>query len=162
MAEDERGRHVAQAVCSYFTYHTPHGPITISASARGIRALAFSGEDQEGKRCATALSNEAANQLQEYFAGKRREFSVPLDLAGSAFQKKVWTQACLIPYGQACTAAELAEAIGSPGAHRSVGTALRRNPAPILVPAHRVELPGSSGRAAKICAALRALEAKYA
>lgn len=92
----------------------------------------------DGEPCA-----EAASQLQSYFAGKRKNFTIPLLLAGTSFQLSVW--ACLrdIPYGQTRTYKSVAEAIGRPKAVRAVGMANNRNPIPIVIPCHRVI--GSNG-----------------
>ena len=92
----------------------------------------------------TGVLAEAARQLEEYFAGERTTFDVPLDLGGTDFQRRVW--ACLqqIPYGETATYGELARELGSPGAARAVGLANGRNPVSILVPCHRVV--GSSGK----------------
>lgn len=153
---------MAQCDSCFFTYPTPHGPITIRATRRGICEVAFSDAALEGVKRATEATNTAATQIQEYLAGKRQSFDVSLDMHGSAFQKLVWSEVCSIPYGETKTAAEVAEAIGKAGAHRSVGTAIRRNPLPILVPTHRVDLPNASGKNAKVFRALRTLESKRA
>ena len=149
---------MAQRESNYFTYPTPHGPMTIRATPHGICEIAFSNAQLQGVHRASEQTNAAATQLQEYLAGRRRSFDLPIDMQGSAFQKLVWTTVCDIPYGETRTAADIAQAIGKPGAHRSVGTAIRRNPLPIVVPTHRVELPGMKGANAKVFSALRALE----
>jgi methylated-DNA-[protein]-cysteine S-methyltransferase len=77
-------------------------------------------------------------QLAEYFAGERREFDVPMQLAGTAFQRRVWEELVRIPYGTTITYAELARRVGRPTAVRAVGAANGRNPISILVPCHRV------------------------
>lgn len=107
---------------------------------------------------ATETTNRAATQIQEYLAGKRRVFDLPLDAGGSPFQREVWAEVCELEYGEVRTAADIADALGRSGSHRSVGTAIRRNPLPILIPTHRVDLPNATGKTAKIFRALRALE----
>jgi methylated-DNA-[protein]-cysteine S-methyltransferase len=87
---------------------------------------------------------ECARQLTEYFAGRRREFSLPLDPGGTPFQQSVWQQLRGIPYGEARTYRDIARAIGKPSAVRAVGAANGRNPLPIVVPCHRVI--GSNGQ----------------
>ncbi|WP_166242645.1 methylated-DNA--[protein]-cysteine S-methyltransferase [Paenibacillus turpanensis] len=77
-------------------------------------------------------------ELREYIAGERISFTAPLDLRGTAFQRKVWEQLREIPYGATCSYADIALAIGSPKAVRAVGGANGRNPVPIIVPCHRV------------------------
>ena len=141
---------MARQALSYFTYSTAHGPMTIGATERGICAVSFSSDQFEGSRRATDITNAAATQLQEYLAGKRFGFDVPLDMIGSPFQKEVWIEVCQIPYGETRIAADIAKAIGKAGSHRSVGTAIRRNPIPVLIPTHRVELPNATGKTAKI------------
>ncbi len=80
----------------------------------------------------------AAKQLEEYFAGERREFVLPVRLHGTDFQRRVWSALCAIPYGTTWSYGELAARIGSPKASRAVGLANGRNPVSILVPCHRV------------------------
>jgi len=82
-------------------------------------------------------------QLDEYFAGNRREFDVPLRLKGTSFQISVWNELIKIPYGTTTTYGEIARRIGNPKAVRAVGLANGRNPIPIVVPCHRVI--GSNG-----------------
>jgi len=77
-------------------------------------------------------------QFEEYFSGKRRKFTLPLDLQGTAFDQKVWKATQKIPYGQVRTYKEIAKMIGKPNASRAVGNALGRNPIPIIIPCHRV------------------------
>jgi methylated-DNA-[protein]-cysteine S-methyltransferase len=77
-------------------------------------------------------------QLEEYFAGARTDFDVPLDLEGSPFQVAVWTALRAIPYGETTSYAGIARAVGRPDAVRAVGAANGRNPISIIVPCHRV------------------------
>jgi methylated-DNA-[protein]-cysteine S-methyltransferase len=81
---------------------------------------------------------QTAKQLQEYFAGKRTSFSLPLRVAGTGFQEKVWRQIALIPCGKTISYSELAKRAGAPHAIRAVGTATGRNPLSIVIPCHRV------------------------
>ena len=87
---------------------------------------------------------EAERQLEEYFAGSRKEFSLNLDVAGTPFQRKVWNALRMIPFGETRSYGEIAKQIGSPGAMRAVGAANGRNPVSIVVPCHRVI--GSHGK----------------
>ena len=96
------------------------------------------------KVCETPLLQEAEEQLNEYFAGARREFDLPLAPKGTPFQKAVWAEMCRIPYGETRTYGQLAAAIGRPSACRAVGGACHSNPIAILQPCHRVV--GRSGR----------------
>lgn len=79
-----------------------------------------------------------ADQLEEYFAGQRTSFDVPLHLEGTGFQQEVWLALADIPYGETTTYARQAEAIGRRGAFRAVGAANGANPMPIILPCHRV------------------------
>jgi methylated-DNA-[protein]-cysteine S-methyltransferase len=79
-----------------------------------------------------------ARELAEYFAGKRRQFSFPLDLRGTPFQLSCWRALLKIPYGETRTYADIARAVGQPQAFRAVGMANNRNPIAIVVPCHRV------------------------
>lgn len=86
----------------------------------------------------TPLLLEAKRQLEEYFAGLRASFSLPLNPRGTAFQKKVWQQLEAIPYGQTRTYGQIAAAVGQPTASRAVGGANHNNPIAIVIPCHRV------------------------
>jgi methylated-DNA-[protein]-cysteine S-methyltransferase len=93
---------------------------------------------------------EVIRQLEEYFAGHRAEFDLPIALTGTPFQRTVWTALREIPYGETVSYGQLAERIGRPGATRAVGLANGRNPICIIVPCHRVvgatgDLTGYSG-----------------
>lgn len=87
---------------------------------------------------------EAADQLNQYFAGKRRGFDLPLFYEGSEFRMSVLDALRDIPYGEVRTYAEIAEEVGSPRAYRAVGTACAENPLPIIIPCHRV-VPSTGG-----------------
>ncbi|HUP24159.1 MAG TPA: methylated-DNA--[protein]-cysteine S-methyltransferase [Thermoanaerobaculia bacterium] len=82
--------------------------------------------------------DEAARQLGEFFAGRRRAFELDLDPRGSEFQRRVWFELAEIGYGETISYAELARRVGRPGAARAVGAANGRNPLPIVLPCHRV------------------------
>ena len=129
---------------SYFFYNTPIGPITIANDGEALTDLIFGSRQLQGNFKATALGNKAANQIQEYLAGKRHYFDLPLAPSGSEFQKAVWEETADIPYGATKTYAEIAQAIGRPRAARAVGHALNQNPLVIVIPCHRVI--GSNGK----------------
>lgn len=93
-------------------------------------------EDPEAET--VRLLRRTAAELDEYFAGKRRDFTVPLAPRGTEFQRRVWEALRCIPYGQTRTYGEIARAIGAPRACRAVGMANNRNPIAILIPCHRV------------------------
>jgi methylated-DNA-[protein]-cysteine S-methyltransferase len=86
----------------------------------------------------------ALAELREYFNGERRDFTVPVELEGTDFQRAVWKQIEAIPYGQTMSYAQIAAAIGKPLASRAVGGAVGSNPVPLIVGCHRVM--GASGR----------------
>ena len=84
------------------------------------------------------LLDKLSQELIEYFGGRRREFSVPLDLRGTEFQLSVWREIAAIRYGETCTYGGIADAAGRPRAVRAVGTATGNNPVPIVIPCHRI------------------------
>lgn len=94
--------------------------------------------DAEFTEGTSAVIGTAETQLDEYFAGERREFDVPLMLAGTEFQKAVWNELMLIPHGRTTTYGELARRIGHPAAVRAIANAVGLNALSILVPCHRV------------------------
>ena len=129
---------------NYFAYNTPFGKITLSSDGTSITRMAFGDVMLEGNRIPNSVMNAAATQLQEYFAGHRRLFDIPIALNGTPFQLEVWHSVELIPYGETRTYSEVAANIGKPGSARAVGRALNANPIPIIVPCHRV-LPAAGG-----------------
>lgn len=92
--------------------------------------------EPDGGGCAAL--DDLAGELDEYFAGERRAFSLPVEPPGSAFARAVWTALRDVPYGAVTTYGALAAAIGRPRAAQAVGTANARNPVSLLVPCHRV------------------------
>ena len=132
------------------------GPLFLAASWRGLVALEFDARfpGQQSIRPnprdartenndfqfekSPSLMERYSVELEEYFAGQRREFSFPLDLRGTDFQMACWRALCAIPYGETRTYADIARAIGKPKAFRAVGMANNRNPIAIVVPCHRV------------------------
>ena len=123
---------------SYYIYQTPLGRVSIESNGSAISAMTLGVKTLRGEQKPTALTNVAANQLQEYLAGKRHRFELPLAPEGTAFQQQVWQQLQTIPYGQTCTYGDLATALGKPTATRAVGGANNKNPIPIFIPCHRV------------------------
>jgi methylated-DNA-[protein]-cysteine S-methyltransferase len=120
--------------------------LRLVASASGIRAIEFGPRltPECQRNDGNPLLMEAARQLRAYFAGALREFSLPLDLQGTDFQKRVWRQVAAIPYGETRSYLQISTALGSPRAVRAVGAANGANPVPIVVPCHRVI--GASGK----------------
>lgn len=121
---------------------SPIGPLTLCGDAAALTALRF-GDARTGEP-SSPLLERAARELEEYFGGTRRVFTVPLSPAGTPFQRRVWDALGEIPYGRTATYREIAQRIGSPKACRAVGMANHRNPLPVLIPCHRVV--GSNGR----------------
>jgi methylated-DNA-[protein]-cysteine S-methyltransferase len=118
---------------------TPIGPLALTASPRGLLRVDWEGRGGGDAR----MLERTAEQLQEYFAGRRTRFELPLDLAGTEFQRLAWMALADIPYGTTRSYAEQALQIGRPTAIRAVGAANGRNPLPIVLPCHR--LVGSNG-----------------
>lgn len=123
---------------SYFHYNTPYGYLTIGCDDDSVIRLDFGKLRFEGILLPSEASNICANQILEYFSGKRSVFTVPISMHGSDFQKEVWSAICNIPYGQTRTALDIAESIGRPSSHRMVGSAIREAPIALLIPVHRI------------------------
>ena len=116
---------------------TPIGEITLLADDNAITGLSFGKADCNAAQ-GNPLLREAEKQLQAYFAGELRVFTLPLAPIGTAFQQKVWQCLQTIPYGQTVCYAEVAQRVGNPKACRAVGMANNRNPISIFIPCHRV------------------------
>jgi O-6-methylguanine DNA methyltransferase len=133
-------------VCS-----TPHGDMIAASSSAGVCRLLPPGTGMD-ELYAWATQHAPAGelfpaddaghglqgQLDEYFAGRRRGFDLPLDLRGTPFQLAVWRAVCAIPYGETRSYAEIARTIGRPAAWRAVGAANAINPVCLVIPCHRV------------------------
>lgn len=115
---------------------SPIGTLTLAEEDGALTKLLFEECEPAGER--TALLSEAARQLEEYFAGRLSEFDLPLNPAGTPFQKKVWKALCDIPYGETRSYGDIARAVDSPKAFRAVGMANHCNPISIIIPCHRV------------------------
>lgn len=130
---------------SFIEWPGPLGAMLLAASDAGVAGIWFSGQqhgpDASGWRADAAhpLLHSAVGQLDDYFAGRRRHFELPLDLrSGTAFQQSVWQALRAIAPGRTCSYGDLARRIGRPSAVRAVGAAVGRNPIGIVVPCHRV------------------------
>ena len=127
---------------------SPIGPLTL-VSTDGILSGLYMDRQRYRPPAETfgepddAPFGQVMDQLAEYFAGKRSEFSVPVSLSGTEYQRTVWTALQDIRYGETVSYGELAERIGRPAASRAVGLANGKNPISIIVPCHRVV--GSTG-----------------
>ncbi len=122
---------------------SPVGPLFQAASAKGLVRLEFEARMQKLRSGTTLQESKSAlasylRELDEYFAGERREFTFALDLRGTDFQLACWNALLEIPYGETRSYRDLAEAIGHPHAFRAVGMSNNRNPVAIVVPCHRV------------------------
>ncbi len=125
---------------------TPVGRLRIAASALGLCAVQFEKEEHErestnetvGDPSADTVLSEAVHELEGYFRGELTEFTVPLDVSGSPFQRDVWSELRRITYGTTVSYLALAQQLGDPGAVRAVARANARNPVAIIIPCHRV------------------------
>lgn len=126
-------------------FESPIGELLLTASDSALTAVWFQGKGEvtaalpdAGHRPASAVLARACEQLAEYFAGSRTTFAIPLEPAGTPFQRRVWDALRAIPYGTTLSYSELARRLGDVRATRAVGAANGRNPIPIIVPCHRV------------------------
>ncbi len=122
---------------------SPAGPLIIAADETGLRHIEFHQNRHPADRTDwrggdNELLQAAETQLDEYFAGTRTSFELPLAPQGTTFQLEVWQELARIPYGATISYAELAQRVGKPTATRAVGAANGRNPLPIVLPCHRV------------------------
>ena len=129
------------------TYQTPVGEITLAEENGALKRLCFGHLPKlpagtEVKE--TPLILKARRQLDEYFAGQRHRFDLPLQPEGTSFQQKVWSALQSIPYGKTASYKDIAVKIGNPRACRAVGMANNKNPLAIVIPCHRVV--GSDGK----------------
>ncbi len=121
-------------------YSSPIGIIELTAADDALVSLYFV-ERQESTQSAEPLLpllQQAREQLQEYFAGRRQVFDLPLAPRGSNFQMKVWRELRAVPYGKTVSYLDIARALGDPKAVRAVGNANGKNPISIIIPCHRV------------------------
>lgn len=136
---------------SYVYMDSPVGQLQLVAHETALVAVLWDGEQPNRIKQASLVEDpdhplltETARQLREYFAGQRSVFELPLDFAGTDFQKKVWQALLQIPYGQTRSYKDIAEQLGNIKAVRAVGAANGKNPISIIAPCHRVI--GSSGK----------------
>ena len=156
---------------NYIIMQTPIGRLVIKENGTAVTAVYLEkkkANEQEILKVSakeTPLLRETKKQLQEYFAGKRKSFDLPLQPKGTVFQQAVWQALCQIPYGETRSYKELAAMVGNPKASRAVGGANNKNPILILTPCHRVI--GTDGSLTGFAAGLPAkkylleLEQKY-
>ena len=136
---------------SYRTIDSPLGPLLLAATGKGLVRVAFSREDHQSVLSSLASDisprilrtprrlDKAARELEEYFAGKRRAFTVPVDLQlAHGFRRSVLLHLRDIPYGETQSYTAVAKAAGNPSAVRAAASACSHNPLPLVVPSHRV------------------------
>lgn len=121
---------------------SPIGRLEVESDGEAITGLSIERAgslpwDGQPER-STPVLRQAAKQLKEYFAGKRKDFDLPVKVQGSPFQKAVWDQLASVPYGEVLSYGALGIATGRATAGRAVGGAVGANPVPIIVPCHRV------------------------
>ena len=131
------------------TFQSPLGPMILAATSKGLAGLWFVGQrhlppELSGSESWPAepghpVLKKTIAQLTEYFAGKRHQFELPLDLSGgTSFQQSVWHALLAIPAGETASYSQVSQRIGKPAAVRALGAVVGRNPVSIIVPCHRV------------------------
>jgi methylated-DNA-[protein]-cysteine S-methyltransferase len=129
----------------YDVTESPVGDLFIASTERGLCRISYHAEGQDeqlarifGARVLRVPLDDVRRELDEYFAGRRREFDVPLDLRVAPFHEAVLHELGRVPYGRTETYGSLAAKVGRPKAARAVGTVMNRNPIPIVLPCHRI------------------------
>jgi methylated-DNA-[protein]-cysteine S-methyltransferase len=155
----------------YKTMESPVGELKLISSERGLAAILWENDKPRRVKLPPVAENkkhpvllETERQLNDYFSGKRRSFSLKLDFKGTDFQKTVWSALLTIPFGETRSYAQIAKQINKPKAARAVGAANGKNPISIIAPCHRVigstgKLTGFAG-GLNVKACLLALEGK--
>ncbi len=135
-------------ITHYDYLETPIGALLLAGCDKYLRFVGFAQGNQardplpEWRRDAQMFA-QAKRELTQYFSGERTEFTVPIKLAGSDFQRSVWQALIDVPYGETCSYGDIASAINNPKSSRAVGGANNANPIPVIVPCHRII--GASG-----------------
>ena len=125
---------------SSFCFESAVTNLTVTTNGQAVIRIEFG--KHTDRLPENSLERQVAIELSEYFDGDRKDFTFPIDAAGTEFNKKVWNRVYKIPYGRTVTYGEIASEFGNKGAARAVGTANGRNPIPIVVPCHRVVAAG--------------------
>ncbi|WP_419160462.1 methylated-DNA--[protein]-cysteine S-methyltransferase [Rossellomorea sp. BNER] len=144
---------------------SPIGFLKVSAENDRITSIDFVNE-QIIEESDSPVLLQAKRQLEEYFAGKRKTFELPLEIKGTAFQQSVWKQLLKVPYGRTCSYQDIANQIENPKAVRAIGQANKANAFPIVIPCHRVigknqSLTGYAGKEIDKKETLLSLEEQY-
>lgn len=121
-----------------YTYNTKIGNITIIEKDGYIANLYINYNNIKTIQKETKLISQTANEIKEYLDGNKKSFSIPIKTEGTDFQKKVWQEVLKIPYGETRSYKDIAININNSKACRAVGTAIKNNPIPIIIPCHRV------------------------
>ena len=144
MREYTNAAHNPAAVDHYEDMDSPIGRLRLIGSGRSLVGIWFehgrdaARSDATLEKKSSPLLARTRQQLEEYFAGQRREFDLPLEPRGTEFQRRVWQRLLRIAYGDTTTYGALANDLGNPRGSRAVGLANGSNPIPIVVPCHRV------------------------
>jgi methylated-DNA-[protein]-cysteine S-methyltransferase len=118
---------------------SPIGALSVASDGAGVSGVRFGAVDESGPVDVDAVLPAVVDELRHYFDGTLTDFTVPLSVPrGSRFERAVWREMGLIPYGETRTYGAVAAAVGDPTAARAVGVACNRNPIPVIVPCHRV------------------------
>ena len=127
------------------TMPSPVGALRLIATDKGLTAILWENDDPERVHLGTLIEQsdhpvlvKTEQQLNDYFAGRRDRFDLPLDMVGTDFRKRVWKALLDIPFGETRSYADIARAVGNPKAARAVGGAINHNPLSIVTPCHRV------------------------
>ncbi|MCZ6830967.1 MAG: methylated-DNA--[protein]-cysteine S-methyltransferase [Gammaproteobacteria bacterium] len=123
----------------YKILETPLGQLRLVSNGRALVRIEFPHQHgSDGEASNDEVLQQCERQLQEYFAGERQAFQLPLAAQGTEFQQRVWTALQAIPFGERRSYRDIADGIGNRKAVRAVGAANGKNPIPIVVPCHRV------------------------
>ena len=114
------------------------GYLHLTANDNALLSISFTDSRRFIKENTNSIIEETVAQLNEYFEGKRKYFTIKLSPKGTNFQKQVWNELLNIPYGKTASYSDVAIAIGNPKAVRAIGNANNKNPIPIIIPCHRV------------------------
>ena len=127
-----------QGMYHYFSDQV--GWLELQTSERGVQSISYIDKPSPIRQVkSNSILESLVKELDEYFAGKTKDFSVPLDPeVGTSFERRVWQELTRIPHGQTRSYKEIANAVGNPKGARAVGSANKKNPIPILAPCHRV------------------------
>jgi O-6-methylguanine DNA methyltransferase len=126
-------------MANYFkTMDSPIGVLMLGSDERQLKSISFDGEYLEDESYIPDVLIAAQKQLEEYFAGSRQIFDLPIDPDGTEFQRRVWKQVAAVSYGSTKSYVEIACEVKSENSCRAVGMANGKNPIPIIIPCHRI------------------------